>query len=96
MAPAGRCLAGHDMADAGRRGCPACRRDRVVDLAAAADRSLPQAAVAAAVDAVVPGGAVILHQLFRLERVRDDQQFARILSLEYALRHFDARVQIDI
>jgi hypothetical protein len=61
MAPAGRCLAGHDMADAGRRGCPACRRDRVVDLAAAADRSLPQAAVAAAVDAVVPGGQALWH-----------------------------------
>ncbi len=45
-------------------------------------------------DAVVPGGAVIMRQLFRLERVRDDQQFARILSLEYALRHFNARVRV--
>jgi hypothetical protein len=46
-------------------------------------------------DAVVPGGIVLLRRLFRPERVRDDQQFARILSLEYALRHFGSRVQID-
>ena len=43
------------------RGCPACRRDWVVDLAAAADRSLPRAAVAAAVDAVAPGGQALWH-----------------------------------
>ena len=43
------------------RGCPACRRDRVVGLAAAADRSLPRAAVAAAVDAVAPGGQALWH-----------------------------------
>ena len=30
------------MPRSGRGGCPACRRDRVVDLAAAADRSLPR------------------------------------------------------
>jgi hypothetical protein len=60
MAPAGRCPAGHDMARGGRS-CPACRRDRVVELAAAADRSLPRAAVAAAVDAAAPGGQVLWH-----------------------------------
>jgi hypothetical protein len=60
MAPAGRCPAGHDTPRSGR-GCPACRRDRVVDLAAAADRSLPRAAVAAAVDAVASGGQVLWH-----------------------------------
>jgi hypothetical protein len=60
MAPAGRCPAGHDMPRSGR-GCPACRRDRVVDLAAAADRPLPRAAVAAAVDAVAPGGQALWH-----------------------------------
>jgi len=43
------------------RGCPACRRDRVVDLAAAADRSLPRVAVAGAVDAVAPGGQALWH-----------------------------------
>ena len=43
------------------RGCPACRRDRVAGLAAAADRSLPRAAVAAAVDAVAPGGQALWH-----------------------------------
>ena len=32
-----------------------------MDLAAAADRSLPRAAVAAAVDAVAPGGQVLWH-----------------------------------
>jgi asparagine synthase (glutamine-hydrolysing) len=42
--------------------------------------------------AVLPGGPVILRQLFRLNRIRDGAQFARILSLEYTLRHFGARV----
>jgi hypothetical protein len=60
MTPAGRCPAGHDMPRSGR-GCPACRRDQVVDLAAAADRSLPRAAIAAAVDAVAPGGQALWH-----------------------------------
>ena len=35
-----------------RRGCPACRRDQVVGLVAAAEGSLPRPVVAAAVDAV--------------------------------------------
>jgi len=44
---------------ADRRGCPACRRDLVVDLVAAAEASLPRAAVAAAVDAVASSPAVL-------------------------------------
>jgi hypothetical protein len=36
-----------------------------------------------------------LSRLFRMNRVRDDEQFARILSLEYALRSFGSRVKID-
>ena len=39
-----------------RRGCPRCRRDAVVELAAAADRSLPREVVAVAVDAAAPTG----------------------------------------
>ncbi len=45
--------------------------------------------------AVLPGEDDWLGRLFRLNRVRDDQQFARILSLEYALRSFSSRVKID-
>jgi hypothetical protein len=43
--------------------------------------------------AVLPGQDIALRRLFRLNRVRDDQQFARILSLEYALRSFGSRVK---
>ena len=49
------CPAGHQLGGT-RRGCPRCRRDAVVELAAAADRSLPREAVAAAVDAAAPTG----------------------------------------
>jgi asparagine synthase (glutamine-hydrolysing) len=45
--------------------------------------------------AVLPGGVVILRRLFELNRVRDDEQFARVLSLEYALRWFGSRVKAD-
>ncbi|HEV2098778.1 MAG TPA: hypothetical protein VGR45_07605 [Stellaceae bacterium] len=45
--------------------------------------------------AVLPGGARILARLFRLDRINDKAQFARILSLEYALHHFGARVRVD-
>ena len=45
--------------------------------------------------AVFAGEDLGLSRLFRLSRVRDDQQFARILSLEYALRSFGSRVKID-
>jgi asparagine synthase (glutamine-hydrolysing) len=46
-------------------------------------------------EAVLPGGATHMRRLFRLDRVADPDQFARILSLEYAIRHFDARVGVD-
>jgi asparagine synthase (glutamine-hydrolysing) len=46
-------------------------------------------------EAVLPGGVLILGRLFRLNRVRDDEQFARILSLEYALGRFGSRVMVD-
>lgn len=46
-------------------------------------------------DAVLPGGAQILSRLFRVERIGDEAQYARILSLEYALRHFGSRVRVE-
>jgi hypothetical protein len=46
-------------------------------------------------EAVLPGGAIQLARLFRLDRIGDANQFARILSLEYALRHFGTRVKVD-
>jgi asparagine synthase (glutamine-hydrolysing) len=45
-------------------------------------------------EAVLPGGAVILPRLLRIEHVVDHAQYARILSLEYALRQFDNRVNV--
>jgi len=46
-------------------------------------------------DAVLPGGTVIMRRLFTIDRIVDDAQYARILSLEYALRYFDGRVRTD-
>jgi hypothetical protein len=46
-------------------------------------------------DAVLPGGPEIMRRLFRLDRVRHPDQYARIMSLEYALRQFGARVKAD-
>jgi len=46
-------------------------------------------------DAVLPGGAMILRRLFRLDRIVDASQYARILSLEYALHFFGGRVHAD-
>ena len=46
-------------------------------------------------DAVLPDGITILQRLFRLDRVVDPAQYARILSLEYALRFFGSRVRVD-
>jgi hypothetical protein len=46
-------------------------------------------------DAVLPDGIAILRRLFRLDRVVDQAQYARILSLEYALRFFGSRVRVD-
>jgi hypothetical protein len=45
--------------------------------------------------AVLPGGAEILSRLFRLDRIGDRAQFARVLSLEYTLRCFGTRVKIE-
>jgi hypothetical protein len=47
--------AGHHL-DSARRGCARCRRDEVVQIAAAADRSLSRSVVEAAVDAAAPSG----------------------------------------
>ncbi len=44
---------------------------------------------------VLPGGAEMLSRLFRIDRIRDEAQFARTLSLEYTLRCFGARVKLD-
>ena len=46
-------------------------------------------------DAVLPGGIAILQRLFRLDRVVDQAQYERILSLEYALRQFGDPVKVD-
>jgi hypothetical protein len=46
-------------------------------------------------NAVLPGGTEVLNRLFRLDRIGDEAQFARILSLEYALRCFGTRVKVD-
>lgn len=46
-------------------------------------------------EAVLPGGATEMRRLFRLERVADPEQLARILSLEYALRQFGSRVRLE-
>jgi hypothetical protein len=45
-------------------------------------------------EAVLPGGAVILRRLLQIEHVVDHAQYARILSLEYALRQFGDRVSV--
>ena len=44
-------------------------------------------------EAVLPRGPDTVRRLFRLERVRDPEQFTRILSLEYTLRQFGSRVR---
>ena len=43
--------------------------------------------------AVLPDGLPQTSRLFRAERVADPAQYARILSLEYALRHFGSRAR---
>jgi integrase len=59
---AGWCPAGHDLGPGeGRRGCRRCRRDRVVDMAMAAEASLPRPVIEAAVDAAAPAGHVLWH-----------------------------------
>ena len=46
-------------------------------------------------DAVLPGGVRIMSDLFRLDRIADPAQTARILTLEYLIRQFDGRIHID-
>ena len=61
MAGTVRCPAGHTLPSGGRRGCLCCRRDQVVEMAAAAEGSLPRPVVAAAVDSVAPAGQALRH-----------------------------------
>ena len=53
-----RCPAGHEVSSP-RRGCLRCRRDQVVDMAAAAEGSLPRPVIEAAVEAVAPAGQAL-------------------------------------
>jgi len=46
-------------------------------------------------EAILPGGTAVLQRLLRIENVVDHAQFARILSLEYALRQFGDRVNVE-
>jgi len=46
-------------------------------------------------DAILPCGPELVRPLFRLDRVGDPEQYARILSLEYALRQFGSRVKAN-
>ena len=46
-------------------------------------------------DAVLPGEIGIPQKLFRLDQFADEVQYARILSLEYALRQFGSQVRVD-
>jgi len=43
----------------------------------------------------LPGGVRIMSDLFRLDRIADPAQTARILTLEYLIRQFDGRIRID-
>ena len=57
---AARCPSGHELAwPLGGRACPRCRRETIVAAVSAADPSLPAAVIAAAVDAVAPGGQAL-------------------------------------
>jgi asparagine synthase (glutamine-hydrolysing) len=46
-------------------------------------------------NAALPGGVVEMRRLFHVGRIGDADQFARILSLEYAVRHFGSRVKFE-
>lgn len=46
-------------------------------------------------DAALPGGVQVMAELFRLDRVGDPAQTARILTLEYLVRQFDGRIRVD-
>jgi hypothetical protein len=45
--------------------------------------------------AALPGDPTLMRRLFRLDRIVDAEQYARILSLEYALRQFGSRVAAE-
>jgi hypothetical protein len=45
--------------------------------------------------AAIPGEPAYVTRLFRLERIVDEEQFSRILSLEYALRQFGSKIALD-
>jgi asparagine synthase (glutamine-hydrolysing) len=47
------------------------------------------------VEAALPGGRDALREFFHLERLNDPQQLARVLSLEYFVRHFGGRCRFD-
>lgn len=46
-------------------------------------------------DAALRDEPEITRRLFRLDRVADLEQYSRILSLEYLLRHFDSQLKLD-
>ena len=48
------------------------------------------------VNAVLPDGVQAMRSFFRLDRVGDPAQLARILSLEYLVRQFGHRLQFDL
>ena len=54
-----RCPAGHELARPPPRRLPAMPPGQAVELAAAADRSLPRPVIEAAVDAVAPAGQAL-------------------------------------
>jgi hypothetical protein len=45
-------------------------------------------------EAVLTDGVIILSRLLRIDHVVDNAQYARILSLEYALRQFGTRINV--
>ena len=48
------------------------------------------------VDVVLPGGVEAMRSFFRLDRVGDPAQLARILSLEYLVRQFGHQLRFDL
>lgn len=48
------------------------------------------------IGAVLPGDFAFMRQFFRFEAVRDSQQMARILSVEYLARRLGSRLRVDL
>jgi hypothetical protein len=46
-------------------------------------------------DAALPDGVRVMTELFRLDRVGDPAQTARILTLEYLINQFEGRIRVD-